>query len=98
MMRISQPSNQDGTDSSMPGVPTGDVLFFGRWWERRHTAIAVVTLLCIVAYLVMAYGLAVPASISRWSLWIALAVCGGPLVFELALRLFAGQFGSDLLA
>src|SRR5690242_11165151 len=69
-----------------------------RLWERRHTAIAAVTLLCVVTYLVMAYGLAVPASISRWSLWIALAVCGGPLVVELALRLFKGQFGSDLLA
>jgi heavy metal translocating P-type ATPase len=98
MSQAPQPSNQDRTESSVPGVPTGDVLFFGRWWERRHTAIAAATLLCVVIYLVMAYGLAMPASMSRWSLWIALAVCGGPLVVELALRLFSGQFGSDLLA
>ncbi|HVA47250.1 MAG TPA: heavy metal translocating P-type ATPase [Pirellulales bacterium] len=35
---------------------------------------------------------------ARWSLWLALAVCGGPLIVELALRLLRGQFGSDLLA
>jgi heavy metal translocating P-type ATPase len=98
MTQASQLSNQDRTESPVPAVPTGDALFFGRLWERRHAVIAMVTLLCVVTYLVMAYGVAVRASLSRWSLWIALAVCGGPLVVELALRLFTGQLGSDLLA
>ena len=26
------------------GLPTGNSLYFGRWWERRHTAIAIITL------------------------------------------------------
>lgn len=37
-------------------VPTGDVLFFGRWWDRRHTAIAAIALLCVVAYLIAKHG------------------------------------------
>lgn len=97
-MNLSQATNRGNADFSLPGIPTGDVLFFGRWWERRHTAIAVLTLACVIAYLVMAYALAVPGTMSRWSLWFALGVCGGPLVAELTLRLLKGQFGSDLLA
>lgn len=79
-------------------VPTGNSLFFGRLWERRHTAIAVVTFLCIVSYLVLRFGLQLPETASRWPLWIALVAGGGPLVIELAIRLLELEFGSDLLA
>ena len=80
------------------GLPTGDALFFGRWWERRHTAIAVITLLCIAGYLLLRFPLGLQESTARWFLWIALGVGGGPLVGELTMRLFQRQFGSDLLA
>ena len=67
-------------------------------WNRRHTGIALFTLLCLAAYLVLRAALAVPEPAARWVLWIALAVGGTPLVLELAIRLVHGEFGSDLLA
>jgi len=79
-------------------LPTGDALFFGRLWERRHTAIAVVTLLSIVGYVLLRFALGLRATTAQWPLWIALGVGGGPLVIELAVRLLQRQFGSDLLA
>jgi hypothetical protein len=42
MTDLGPPANRAA--NSMPGVPTGDDLFFGRWWERRHTAVAIVVL------------------------------------------------------
>lgn len=98
MARASKIDDRRIADTSSSGAPTGDVLFFGRWWERRHTAIAVVTLLCVMVYFLMAYGWGLPEATSRWPLWLVLGVCGVPLIAELALRLFTGQFGSDLLA
>jgi heavy metal translocating P-type ATPase len=76
----------------------GNALFFGRWWERRHMAIAVATLLCIAGYLLLRFAFGLQEATARWFLWIALGVGGGPLVVELAMRLFQWQFGSDLLA
>jgi heavy metal translocating P-type ATPase len=90
-----QPKNAGGAQL---GLPTGDALFFGRWWGRRHTAIAVITLLCIVGYLLLRFPLGLQESTARWFLSIALGVGGGPLVVELTMRLFQRQFGSDLLA
>src|SRR5262249_32548311 len=90
-----QPTNGGKVES---GLPTGDALFFGRWWDLRHTAIAVITLLCIVVYLLLRFPLALHESSSRCFLWLALAVGGGRLVVELTMRLFQRQFGSDLLA
>jgi heavy metal translocating P-type ATPase len=79
-------------------LPTGDSLFFGRWWERRHTGIAVVTLVCIACHLLLRFALGRPEATALWPLWVALAAGGGPLVVELAVRLFELEFGSDLLA
>jgi heavy metal translocating P-type ATPase len=73
-------------------------MFFDRLWERRHTAIAFFTLLCIGGYLLLRFALGVEDVAARWLLWIALGAGGGPLVVELAIRLFQRQFGSDLLA
>ncbi len=83
-------------DSS--AVPSGDALFFGRLWERRHSSIAIVTVLCLSADLTMQFGLRLPETTARWALWVALVVGGGPLVVELTIRLLRRQFGSDLLA
>ncbi|HWB09391.1 MAG TPA: heavy metal translocating P-type ATPase [Pirellulales bacterium] len=79
-------------------LPTGNALFFGRWWERRHTAIAAATLLCIVGYLLTRFACFLPEASARWFLWVALGLGGGPLVVELAMRMLQRQFGSDLLA
>jgi heavy metal translocating P-type ATPase len=97
-MDQSPSTDRGNAERSFPGVPTGDVLFFGRWWDRRHTVIAAITLLCVVAYLIAKHGFVMRETAAQWSLWLALAVCGGPLIVELALRLLRGQFGSDLLA
>jgi heavy metal translocating P-type ATPase len=76
----------------------GHALSFGRFWERRHTVIAAVTLMCIITYVVMRFLFVAPDATARWSLWIALCLGGGPLLIELAMRLLDRRFGSDLLA
>jgi heavy metal translocating P-type ATPase len=73
-------------------------LGFRRWWERRHTVIAVVTVICIVAYLALRFGFGVEEETAQWLLWVALGAGGGPLVAELAVRAVQREFGSDLLA
>lgn len=70
----------------------------GGWWERRHTSIAVFTLLCISGYLLVRYVSGQEEHAAQRLLWIALALGGGPLVIELTIRLLQKQFGSDLLA
>jgi len=90
-----QPENAAGVS---PRKSAADARLFGRWWERRHTAIALITMLCIAGYLVLRFGLGLQESTALWFLWIALGVGGGPLVVELAVRLVQRQFGSDLLA
>src|SRR6185312_8882848 len=52
----------------------------------------------IAGYLVARYALHVPFAQCRWILIAVLLVGGAPLVLGLARNLFAGQFGSDLLA
>ncbi len=67
-------------------------------WERRHTAITIIALLCIAGDLVARYAFSVDAAAANPILWFALAVGGGPLVAELLVKLFQREFGSDLLA
>lgn len=76
----------------------GSTLNLSRWWDRRHLAIAILTIVSITIYLLLRYAWGTDESTSRWFLWIALAAGGGPLVVELSIRLLKGQFGSDLLA
>lgn len=68
------------------------------FWERRHAAIAAVAILCIAAHLVGRYLLRLPGNTALWPLWTALAMGGGPLLFELVVRLGRREFGSDVLA
>jgi heavy metal translocating P-type ATPase len=93
-------SRHQRTRSGQPPfeLPTGYALVFGRWWARRHAAIAVFALWCIIGYLLLRFAQGLPETRAQWSLWIALGVGGTPLVIELALRLLQRQFGSDLLA
>lgn len=73
-------------------------LVFEHLWERRHSVIAVITLLCIAGYLVLRFALGWSAESARLPLWFALGAGGGPLVIELFIGLVQGHFGSDLLA
>jgi heavy metal translocating P-type ATPase len=69
-----------------------------RVWERRHAAIAVLTLACIAGYLLLRFAFRLPESAALPPLWLAIAIGGVPLVVELAIRLARREFGSDLLA
>jgi heavy metal translocating P-type ATPase len=82
----------------MPTTAGTDVWLMSRFWERRHTAIAIVTLLCIAGYLILKFAIGRPEPEVQWVLWIALGIGGGPLVVELTIGLLRGKFGSDLLA
>jgi heavy metal translocating P-type ATPase len=67
-----------------------------RWWRRRYTVFAILTLVCIAIHLVLHFGAS--SLVAPWPLWIALGLCGMPLVVELAIKLAQFEFGSDLLA
>jgi cation transport ATPase len=62
------------------------------------TLIALFAAVSIVGYLVVHYALHVPLTQARWVLIAVLAVGGAPLLIGLTRNLFAGEFGSDLLA
>ncbi|HVY69486.1 MAG TPA: heavy metal translocating P-type ATPase, partial [Verrucomicrobiae bacterium] len=81
-----------------PADSAGNTNLSGKWWERRHTAIAAVTLVCLAGFLVARFAIGLPEFVARWFLWVALGIGGGPLVAELAVRLWQRNFGSDLLA
>jgi heavy metal translocating P-type ATPase len=72
--------------------------FWKTAWERRHSTIAVLAIVCIAAHLALRYGMTAPEWAARLPLWLALAAGGGPLVLELAIGLVRRKFGSDLLA
>ncbi|NJL29561.1 MAG: HAD-IC family P-type ATPase, partial [Thermoanaerobaculia bacterium] len=63
--------------------------------HRREAAIAILAIAGIALHLLLRFGFQAPA---RWPLVAVLVLGGGPLVFELALKLFRREFGSDLLA
>ncbi|WP_261361291.1 heavy metal translocating P-type ATPase [Rubinisphaera sp. JC750] len=67
-------------------------------WQRRHGVIAVFTLVCIAAHLLLMYSGRVAQTSAVFPLWMALIIGGSPLVLELSLRLIRREFGSDLLA
>lgn len=62
------------------------------------TFITLFAALSIVGYLVAHYALHVPLTQARWVLIAVLVVGGAPLLIGLVRNLFAGEFGSDLLA
>jgi heavy metal translocating P-type ATPase len=64
----------------------------------KEIYIAGLTLLAILLHLILRYGAASPPRVALLPLFVALAIGGIPLVFELAKKLLKGEFGSDLLA
>ena len=65
---------------------------------RIETPIAILALLGIAVHLILRFGAAPDRGYSTLPLFATLVIGGIPLLVQLAKRLFAGQFGSDLLA
>ena len=65
---------------------------------RIETPIAILAMAGIVVHLVLRFGVAPASGYSTLPLFVTLVLGGLPLLVQLAKRLFAGQFGSDLLA
>jgi heavy metal translocating P-type ATPase len=66
--------------------------------NRKQAAIALLAIVAIVVYLVLRFGTSVSPNVQNVPLWVALALGGVPLVWELTVKLFRREFGSDLLA
>jgi heavy metal translocating P-type ATPase len=66
--------------------------------NRKQLAIALLAIVAIPVHLVLRYGLHASQPIHNSPLWCALVLGGGPLVWELLVKVAHGQFGSDLLA
>ena len=67
-------------------------------WKSRETLIALFTVVMIAVHLVLRYGTSVAETTWNVPLWCVLAFGGIPLVWDLLLKLFRREFGSDLLA
>lgn len=66
--------------------------------ERKNTWIALLSIAAIAVYLALRFLAGLPPSLSQIPLYAAIALGGVPLVYELARRVIAREFGSDLLA
>ena len=66
-----------------------------RVYQRRHVAVAALVLACLALHLIL---VASRKDAAVWPLWVALILGGVPLVLELLVGMFRGEFGSDLLA
>lgn len=65
---------------------------------RSRIAITLLALAAVGAHLALRYGVDAGMPVAELPLWIALALGGGPLVVELAVKALHREFGSDLLA
>ncbi|MBI4583750.1 MAG: cadmium-translocating P-type ATPase [Planctomycetes bacterium] len=65
---------------------------------RKHTLIALFSVAAITAHLILRFGFHASAFTSRTPLFATLIIGGIPLVFELLVKLWKREFGSDLLA
>ena len=65
--------------------------------KRRHTLIAVLSVVGIAIHLFLRFATTSPSTVA-WPLWIVLLLGGTPLTVELLVKLFRREFGSDLLA
>jgi len=66
--------------------------------QRKQALIAALAIAAIVIHLVLRYGMSVSATAYHAPLWAALVLGGGPLVWDLFVKLVRREFGSDLLA
>lgn len=67
-------------------------------WDTREVSIAALSIITIAAHLILRFAMDTSAETQRIPLLICLIVGGTPLVFELLLKAFRKEFGSDLLA
>ena len=67
-------------------------------WRRKASVITAISAAAIVVHLVLRFGFHAGSGPSRVPLLAALALGGGPLVYELLRKLMRREFGSDLLA
>ena len=67
-------------------------------WQRRTTIIAVIAVTAIALNLLLRFVLQTNPAIYEIPLLTTLALGGGPLVYELLVKLLKREFGSDLLA
>lgn len=65
---------------------------------RKQLAIASLSVGAIVVHLVLHFGTTASPTTVNLPLWIALTLGGGPLIWELAVHVFRGEFGADLIA
>jgi heavy metal translocating P-type ATPase len=66
--------------------------------SRKEMFIALLAIAAIVVHLVVRFGFRMGEPLRDYPLWVALALGGAPLVWELFLKLLKREFGSDLLA
>ena len=69
-----------------------------RFQYRKQLAIATLSVGAIVVHLLLHFGTTASRTTTNVPLWIALALGGGPLIWELAVHVFRGEFGADLIA
>jgi heavy metal translocating P-type ATPase len=67
-------------------------------FSRKQIVIAALAIAAIATHLLLRFGVAVTATVYDVPLLVALALGGGPLVWDLLLKLVRREFGSDLLA
>jgi heavy metal translocating P-type ATPase len=65
---------------------------------RRETYTALLALLAILAHILLRYVFRTEPMAWRFPLYVSLATGGGPLVWDLARKVWSRDFGSDLLA
>lgn len=83
---------------STPQSRDKESLARSRFVDRKNSWIAVLAITAICAHLVLRFLVATTPSVFNIPLFVTLALGGMPLVYELARRLMAREFGSDLLA
>lgn len=67
-------------------------------WKKREITIAIISIVTIIAHLILRFGMDATPETARIPLYICLVLGGTPLVFELMMKAFRKEFGSDLLA
>ncbi|MGE3182917.1 MAG: heavy metal translocating P-type ATPase [Phycisphaerae bacterium] len=67
-------------------------------WERKQGPIAALAIVAIVVHLLLRFGWDLSPPVIDYPLYVALALGGLPLVFDLLGNLLRREFGSDLLA
>ena len=89
--------------AALPGAADNDVAPaaaspLAAIWARRQSIIASIALAGIALHLLLRFVLHAGPGVFNMPLWGVLILGGTPLVIELSIGLFHGQFGSDLLA